>query len=52
VNHAKRFKSICKKMAPINEFLAKKEYQQRRFLILNQLVENNSRLTNYTHPNS
>jgi len=27
VNHAKRFKSICKKMTPINEFLAKKEYQ-------------------------
>jgi len=25
VNHAKRFKSICKKMEPINEFLAKKE---------------------------
>ena len=45
VNHAKRFKSICKKMAPINVFLAKKENQSRQFLTQNQVVENNSRVT-------
>jgi hypothetical protein len=27
VNHAKGFKSISKKIAPISEFLPKKEYQ-------------------------
>jgi hypothetical protein len=31
VNHAKRFKSICKKMAPTNELLAKKNSTKNGF---------------------
>ena len=34
-------------MAPVNVFLAKKEYQSRQFLTQNQVVENSSRTTKF-----